>query len=163
VQHQSALPRAFKKNRLQLNGIALYDTKISCERQILVSELVRPSFGDRVRIRRTPVTEAAGLADLEGNIYGESVPSTSGVEVVGPAPDDLVLNVYVEPRGASYWLAPEHIELLHHNPGMDIRLDGVPKRWVRRADGGWDEVPDEPSASAPSGRLRAWWKGLFGR
>ena len=142
---------------------ALYDTKRYRERWILVSEPVRPSFGDRVRIRRTPVTEAAGLAGLEGDIYGESIPSTSGVEVIGPAPDDFALNIYVEPRGESYWLAPEFIELLHHNPGMDIRLDGVPKRWVRRADGGWDEVLDESSASAPAGRLRAWWKRLFGR
>jgi hypothetical protein len=124
---------------------------------------VRPSFGDCVRIRRTPVTEAAGLAGLEGDIYGESVPSTSGVEVIGSAPDDFALNVYVEPRGESYWLAPEHIELLHHNVGMDIRLDGVPKRWGRRADGGWDEVPDESAASATSSQFRAWWKHRFGR
>ena len=124
---------------------------------------MRLSFGDRVRIRPTPVTEAAGIAGLEGDIYGESVPSASGVKVIGPAPDDLALNVHVAARGEGYWLAPDHIEFLHHNPGMDIRLDGVPKRWVRRADGGWDEVPNESPTPAPYVGRRTWWQRLLGR
>lgn len=102
-----------------------------------------PGFGDRVRIRATPVTEAAGIAGLEGDVYGESVPSLSGAEVVGVAADDFVLNVYVEARGEGYWLSPEHVEWVGHNPGQEIRLDGVPKRWVRRADGAWDEIADD--------------------
>lgn len=101
-----------------------------------------PDFGDRVRIRRTEVTEAAGLGGLEGTVFGWSVPSSSGVEVVGPAPDDFALNVFVEERGEGYWLAPEHVELLDHGAGAEIRIDGVGKRWVRREDGGWDELPD---------------------
>jgi hypothetical protein len=109
------------------------------------------------------VTEPAGLADLEGVIYGESVPSTSGVKVIGPAPDDFALNIHVETRSESYWLAPEHIELIDHNAGLEMRLDGVPKRWVRRADGGWDELHDDASASSqPVGR-RPWWRRLFSR
>lgn len=105
-----------------------------------------PGFGDRVRIRITPVTEAAGIAGLEGDIHGESVPSASGVEVLGDAADDFVLNVYLEARGEGYWLAPEHVELIDHNPGQEIRLDGIPRRWVRRADGTWDEIDDRGSA-----------------
>jgi len=107
-----------------------------------MSDQPMPGFGDRVRIRSTSVAEDAGIAGLEGVVHGESVPSASGVQVVGPAPDDYVLNVHVEESGEEYWLAPEHVELLDHNPGVEIRLDGVPKRWVRRADGGWDELAD---------------------
>lgn len=107
-----------------------------------MTNLSQPGSGDRVRIKRTAVTEAAGIADLEGDVYGESVPSASGVEVIGPAPEDFVLNVYVKERGEGYWLAPEYVESVHHNPGQEIRLDGVPKRWMRRADGEWDEIPD---------------------
>jgi hypothetical protein len=110
---------------------------------VQMNDAPRAGFGDRVRIRHTSVTEAAGLAGLEGHVYGESMPSSSGVEVIGPAPDDFVINVFVEERNEGYWLAPEHVELLDHGPGQEIRLDGVPKRWVRRADGGWDELPDE--------------------
>jgi hypothetical protein len=110
---------------------------------IPVSDDTRVGFGDRVRIRRTPVTEAAGIAGLEGHVHGESMPSSSGVQVIAPVPDDYAVNVFVEERGEGYWLAPEHVELVDHDPGLEIRLDGVPKRWVRRADGGWDELPDE--------------------
>jgi len=100
-------------------------------------------FGDRVRIRETTVTQSAGIAGLEGDVFGESVPSASGVEVLGPAPDDFVLNVFIEERKQGYWLAPEHVEFLNHGGGQEIRLNGVQKRWVRRDDGGWDEFPAE--------------------
>src|ERR671914_1579754 len=123
----------------------------------------RPSFGDRVRIRHTPATEGAQLAGLEGVIYGETVPSTSGVAVISPVPDDFALNVHVESHNASYWLAPEQIELLEHNAGLEMRLDGVPKRWVRRADGGWDELLDETSATSRPRGWRSWMRRLFAR
>ena len=103
----------------------------------------RPGFGDNVRIRDTSVTRGAGIAGLQGTIFGESQPSGSGVKVIGPAPDDYVLNVFVEERKEGYWLAPEHVEFLDHGAGSEIRLKGVSKRWVRRADGGWDEFPIE--------------------
>jgi len=108
-----------------------------------MSDRPQVGFGDRVRIRRTPVMEAAGLAGLEGHIFGETIPSTSGVEIIGPAPDDFAVNVFVEGRDESYWIAPDHVEFVDHGAGQEIRLDGVPKRWVRRADGGWDELPAE--------------------
>ena len=123
----------------------------------------QPSFGDHVRIRRTDITEAAGLAGLEGHIYGESVPSVSGVEVVGPAPDDFVLNVFVEERSEGYWLAPEYVEFLDHDPGQEIRLEGVPMRWVRNADGGWDELPSVGDQGAPGEASKFRGMGLWKR
>lgn len=104
-----------------------------------MSSTSRPVFGDRVRIRQTSVTEAAGIAGLEGSVFGESVPSASGVEVIGPAPDDFALNIYVEERKASYWLAPEHVEFLGYGAGQEIRLKGAATKLVRRADGSWEE------------------------
>jgi hypothetical protein len=121
-----------------------------------------PAFGDRVRIRSTSVTREAGIAGLEGDVHGESVPSASSVEVIGPAPDDFVVNVYVDERGEGYWLAPEHVEFIDHNPGKEIRLDGVPKRWVRRADGTWNEIADgEVENAEPQGEKPGPWKRLW--
>jgi hypothetical protein len=71
------------------------------------------AFGMRegfVRIRATPEMQAAGLAGLVGEWRGESRPSVSGVEVVGPCPGDYAINVHVHERGQGYWLAPELVE-----------------------------------------------------
>ena len=39
----------------------------------------QPGFGDNVRIRVTPETEAAGVAGLRGQVYGETTPSVTEV------------------------------------------------------------------------------------
>ena len=41
------------------------------------------SYGDNVRILRTAETERLGIAELIGNVYGETTPSDSKVEVIG--------------------------------------------------------------------------------
>jgi hypothetical protein len=97
-------------------------------------------MGDHVRIRVTAVTEAAGIAGLEGSVFGESVPSSSGIAVIGPAPDDFAINVYVTERDESYWLAPEYVEFLDHDVGQEFWINGMGTKLVRRSDGGWDEV-----------------------
>ncbi len=121
---------------------------------------MRPSLGDRVRIRRTAVTHQAAIAGLEGQIYGETVPSLSGVQVLGPCPDDFALNVYIEERGSDHWLAPEHVEFMDHAPGLETQVAG--KRLVRRADGGWDQPADGAVPRGPSRGLIAWLRGFFG-
>jgi len=100
-------------------------------------------MGDHVRIRQNAVTEAAGIAGLDGPVFGESVPSSSGVAVIGPAPDDFAINVYVKERDESYWLAPEHVEFLDFGAGQEFWIKGMPTKSVRRPDGGWDQVPVE--------------------
>ena len=107
------------------------------------------SFGDNVRIRATKETEAAGVAGLKGQVYGETVPSVSGVEVIGTPSADFAINVHLEERGEGFWFAPELVEFIDHASGTVIRLDGVDKRWVRTEDGGWREE---------SLKKRPWWK-----
>ncbi len=97
------------------------------------------SFGDNVRVRATRETEALGLAGLKGQVYGETTPSASGVEVVGTLSSDFAVNVHLEERGQAYWFAPELVEFLDHGAGVEIRLKGVAKRWIRTEDGGWRE------------------------
>jgi hypothetical protein len=110
------------------------------------------SFGDNVRVRKTPETEAAGVAVLEGQVYGETTPSVTNVEILGEPDSDFALNVYFEDRGGSFWFAPSLLEFIDHAPGTEIRLEGVPKHWTRAADGSWIE---ESALDTPK---KPWWK-----
>ena len=67
---------------------------------------------------------------LEGEVFGESVPSSSGVVTTGPAPEDYVVNVFIDERNQGYWLAPENLELLGEALDQGNNLDRV-LRWVR--------------------------------
>lgn len=41
------------------------------------------TFGNKVRIKRTIETEEKGLADKEGEVYGQTTPSMMDFEVIG--------------------------------------------------------------------------------
>jgi hypothetical protein len=109
------------------------------------------SFGDNVRIRNRPVTEDAGVVGLCGVVYGMTTPSHTGVAIIGSLKEDYAINVYFAARGESLWFAPDLIEVINHGAGTEITLDGVDKKWIRRADGGWDEHSTQPTR-------RPWWK-----
>ena len=107
------------------------------------------------------MTEGAGIAELEGQIYGETVPSVSGAQVLGPCPDDFALNVYIEERGSDFWLAPEHVEFIDHAQGSEVQIAGT--RLVRRADGGWDQPADGAVRPGRFSSLVAWLGGFMRR
>jgi hypothetical protein len=102
-------------------------------------------FGDRVRIRASSETVAAGVAGLEGEIYGFTTPSTTGVQVIGGAPDDYALNVSLESTDATLWVRPDLVELLHHNAGVEVVVGNM--KLIRQTDGSWIEEP--PTTSTP--------------
>ncbi len=112
------------------------------------------SFGDNVRVRATPLTQELGLAGMAGQVYGETTPSVTSVDVIGEIRDDYAINVFFEERKGSFWFAPELLELIDHAPGTEIRLDGVPKKWVRTASGEWAESDAEASPDV----IKPWWK-----
>lgn len=103
------------------------------------------SFGDNVQIRETQVTRELGLAGLQGVIYGVTMPSFSKVAFVGDLDADHAVNVYFEDRGEGMWFAPDLVEFVDHGAGMEASIDGLDKKWVKRADGGWDERPATPT------------------
>ena len=105
------------------------------------SELI--TFGDNVRVRSVPETEAIGVAGLVGQVYGDTTPSVTGVSVIGHSSANRALNVHFEGRGDTLWFVPELLELIDHAPGTEIRLKGVSKKWVRQANGEWTELPAE--------------------
>jgi hypothetical protein len=111
-----------------------------------------PTFGDSVRIRPSPETESKGLAGLVGNVYGQTTPSVSGVEVIGELTADYAINVFFEDRHESFWFAPALVEFVDRAPGTEITLDGVPKKWVRMETGEWREESAETKSAKP------WWR-----
>ena len=116
------------------------------------------SFGDNVRVVATPETENAGLAGLTGQVYGETTPSVTNVEVIGKMQGDFAINVHFDERGESHWFIPELLEFVDHGTGTEFTLDGVPKKWTRNADGGWDET----STTDPTPRKSGFLSRLFG-
>jgi hypothetical protein len=107
------------------------------------------SFGDNVRILATPATDAAGIAGLCGCVYGETVPSASGVDVLGELSEDYAVNVFVEELKKNFWLDPPAVEFIDHGAGTEIAIEGVPVTLVRQSDGSWIE-------SDPSNK--PWWR-----
>jgi hypothetical protein len=112
------------------------------------------SFGDNVRVRATPLTHELELADMVGQVYGETTPSVTNVKVIGEIQEDYAINVFFDDQKESFWFAPELLELIDHAPGTEIRLDGVPKKWVRTASGEWAESNIEDSENV----RKPWWK-----
>jgi hypothetical protein len=124
-------------------------------------DVTLPEFGDSVRVRATPQTEAAGYAGRTGQVMGSTEPSETGVPVIGDAADDYALAVSFDGADEEVWFAPELLELVDHGAGMEITLGaGSSRKWVRNADGGWDEVRLDPPSSQPTMLQRL--RGLFG-
>jgi len=111
------------------------------------------SYGDNVRIHRTAETEQLGIADMIGNIFGETTPSETRVEVIGKPEVDYALNVYFDTLDMSYWLAPHLLEFVNHAPGTEVHVHGSPFKSVRQPDGTWKDIPVNP--------VRQPWLGMF--
>ena len=94
------------------------------------------SFGDRVRIRSTPLTQNLNLAALVGMVQGETTPSVTGVEVTGESTTDHAIYVFFEEREQGFWFASNLLEFVDHAPGTEIRINE--KRWVRSESGEWE-------------------------
>ncbi len=76
-----------------------------------------------------------------GNVYGETIPSESRVEVIGKLELDFAIHVYFESLDVSYWFAPQMLEFVNHAPGTEIHVHGSSVKTVRQPDGTWKDVP----------------------
>jgi hypothetical protein len=114
------------------------------------------SFGDNVRILRTPETERLGIAELIGNVYGDTKPSESKIKVIGKLTSDYAFNVYFDSLDKCYWLAPQMLEFVNHAPGTEVHVEGSPYKSVHQRDGSWKQVP-------VNGDQVPWFRRLLGR
>ncbi len=111
------------------------------------------SFGDNVRILRTPETELLGLAETIGNVYGETTPSSTRVKVIGELATDYALNVYFDAIDKFYWFAPHMLEFVNHAPGTEVYVHGTSFKSVHQRDGSWKKVPLESGGKSWIARL----------
>lgn len=116
-------------------------------------------FGDNVRIKIAPATEAVGIAGRSGIATGMTTPSVTGVSVVGEITDDCAISVMFEDPGQQVWLAPELVEFVDHAPGTTITLKGVPQIWTRGSKGKWTSRPRK----LPPSEWIAWIRARFRR
>lgn len=96
-------------------------------------------FADRVRIRDCEETARLGLAGREGQVFGWTTPSVTGVAVIGALGEDYAVNVHFDALGESFWFAEDLVERIDRGAGTVISLDGVDKEWVRLENGEWEE------------------------
>ncbi|WP_420643631.1 hypothetical protein [Candidatus Leptofilum sp.] len=111
------------------------------------------SFGDNVRVRDTVETQAAGVAGLIGQVYGETTPSVTGIDIIGHQNSDYAINVFFEERDESLWFAENMLEFVDHSAGTEITLKGVDKKWTRSPEGDWVESPGEK-------RYKSFWERI---
>lgn len=95
------------------------------------------SFADRVRIRPGPETESRRLVGRIGEIHGFTMPSESGVEVIGSSSHDVALGVYFDELKEALWFAPELLDFVDHGEGTKIRVQGSDVEWVKTERGDW--------------------------
>lgn len=106
-------------------------------------------FGDRVRVRVTSATEAAGLAGRLGTIHGWTTPSLGyATNVIGDPIDDVALALHFGDDKPAVWLTPDLVEFVDHQAGLTMGIAG--HEFIRRADGSWEGIP--PTAGPGPGR-----------
>ena len=92
---------------------------------------------DRVKVRVTPATEAAGIAGRVGSVYGMTTPSIGYVtdEIVGEVIDDVAIAVHVDDLGRTVWVARDLVEFLERPDDIsaivgDALEQDAQGRWV---------------------------------
>src|SRR5438552_2335058 len=98
----------------------------------------RPTFGDKVQIKETPVTKSMKLDGLFGMVYVKTTPSATDIEFIGDASADYAINVMIESHGDALWFAPELVEFVDHQVGTKIKIGN--REYVRETTGEWAEV-----------------------
>ena len=110
----------------------------------------RLSVGDRVRVRSSMETEKLGLAGVTGEIRGQSMPSATGVEMLGTSITDRALYVAFPQRNTAMWIAPDLLEKVEAASAGDSSAPyGVPTAWSR---------PMASEVKEPAVTAKPWWK-----
>ena len=108
-------------------------------------------IGDNVRVLRSDITEALGLAGRVGVCHGFTTPSATGVEVVGGATEDIAFALHFEDDGMDeVWFSPALLEFADHAPGLRATVGD--QEFVKAEDGSWVPVEGSPT------RTRRWFR-----
>lgn len=108
------------------------------------------SLGDQVKIKESFETDKLKLSNKTGEIYGETTPSITEVDVIGDLISDYAINVYFEDLQDSFWFAPELLEILELDDDYEVEMSIGNTTWVKTKKG-WSEPIIKESN-------KAWWK-----
>ena len=83
-------------------------------------------FGDIVRIVDTELTQKLDLAGKTGDVFGLTIPESSGVEdIIGEVqPHGMAINVFFDDLDEGIWFADYLVELLRKDAGITISIEG---------------------------------------
>jgi hypothetical protein len=127
--------------------------------------MTAPGFGDRVRICDTEAMQERGFASRVGTVFGESIPSSSGVgPVIGDRGDDLAFSIVFDDTDEEEWFAPHLVEFVDHGGVQTVNLDGGPS-YTRDANGTWHKaggLTDVGEFFNPGGRVGRDASNSFG-
>ncbi len=81
-------------------------------------------MGKKARIVANDLTNQLGIGGREGVIYGQTVPSSSGVtDVVGLTDQDYAINVFVDDLDEAYWLIEDLVEISDESIAMEFSIN----------------------------------------
>ena len=118
------------------------------------------SFGNKVRIKDSPLTEEKRVAGKIGEVYGQTTPSMMDIEVIGTPKKDVAVNVYFDDLNTSFWFDPDLLEAIDNGEGAVITLEGVNKKWTKGQNGQWIEEDTTPTTSRSTDQTtkKKWWE-----
>ena len=93
------------------------------------------TFGNKVKVKSSPLTEEKGLAGKVGEVYGQTTPSIMELEIIGKPKEDFAVNVHFDDLGQSFWFDEELLETIDDGEDATITLDGVDKKWTKGTNG----------------------------
>ena len=112
------------------------------------------SFGNKVKIKDSPLTVEKGLAGKVGEVYGQTTPSMMDFEIIGTPKEDIAINVYFDDLKTSYWFDSDLLETIDDGQGAVITLDGVDKKWTKGQKGQWIVEDNKPTSLT----TKKWWE-----
>ncbi len=100
-----------------------------------------------MRVRWNALTESLGLAGRIGRVYGETAPSVTGVDVIGPLTRDMAFDVFFEDDRTNFWISGAYLECVERGAGTEVVVAGTTR--LRPEDGACEDRPsDVPPALA---------------
>lgn len=111
------------------------------------------TFMDTVRVRATEETQAAGIAGLVGIVYGDTIPSKSGQDVLLTPAIDYAVGVHLDELDRTVFLPRDVLEFIDHGLGRELRLKTRQgwASWVRLENAEWRQVEESTEFRATTG------------
>jgi hypothetical protein len=75
------------------------------------------TFGNKVKIKSSPETIEKELAGKIGEIFGQTTPSITSVEVIGKPKKNFAVNVQFNDLQESFWFDEDLLEYIDNGEG----------------------------------------------